>query len=84
VGNLWVPSPRVMKELWNRWPSTLARTFTSPRIPKYSADPGITTQVQPKFFTSLFGGGQFHSEGSGRVTRRTSTVDEFRGALCEE
>lgn len=43
MGNLWVPSPRAMKELWNFWPITLPRTLTSPRVPKYSADPGITT-----------------------------------------
>src|SRR4051794_41162463 len=38
-----------MKELRNGCPSTVPATFTSPRVPKYSADPGITTYVHPPF-----------------------------------
>jgi len=34
IGSLCVPSPRAMKELWNGLPSTVPRTFTSPRVPK--------------------------------------------------
>ncbi len=43
TGSLWVPSPRAMKELRNGWPSTAPLTFTNPRVPKYSAEPGMTT-----------------------------------------
>ena len=43
TGSLWVPSPRAMKELRNGWPSTVPLTFTNPRVPKYSADPGMVT-----------------------------------------
>jgi transposase len=42
TGSLCVPSPSAMNELWNGWPSTVPRTLTSPRVPKNSADPGIT------------------------------------------
>ena len=47
IGSLWVPSPRAMNELRNGWPSTVPRTLTRPWVPKYSAEPGITTYVQP-------------------------------------
>ena len=47
IASLWRPSPSAINELWKRWPSTRPRTLTSPRVPKYSADPGITTYVQP-------------------------------------
>ena len=43
IGSLCVPSPSAMNELRNGWPSTVPATFTSPRVPKYSAEPGITT-----------------------------------------
>ena len=43
MGNLWVPSPRAMNELWNGRPSTVPLTLTKPLVPKYSADPSITT-----------------------------------------
>ena len=43
IGNLCRPSPNAMNDAWNGWPSTSARTFTSPRVPKNSAEPGITT-----------------------------------------
>jgi hypothetical protein len=36
-----------MNELRNGCPSMVPLTFTSPRVPKYSADPGHTTYVQP-------------------------------------
>jgi hypothetical protein len=32
-----------MKELWNGSPSTVPRTFTTPLVPKKSAEPRITT-----------------------------------------
>src|SRR5580692_11824347 len=47
TGNLCVPSPRAMNDERNAWPSTVPRTLTSPTVPKNSADPGITTYVQP-------------------------------------
>ena len=40
-------SPSAMKELRNATPSIVPRTLTSPRVPKYSADPGIIRYVQP-------------------------------------
>ena len=43
TGSLCVPSPSAMNELSNGCPSTLPRTFTRPRVPKNSADPGICT-----------------------------------------
>jgi hypothetical protein len=43
TGSLCVPSPSAMNELWNGWPSMVPRTFTRPRVPKYSAEPGICT-----------------------------------------
>jgi hypothetical protein len=43
IGSLWVPSPRAMKELRNECPSTVPRTLTSPRVPKYFAQPGMIT-----------------------------------------
>jgi hypothetical protein len=36
-----------MNELSNGRPSTVPRTFTSPRVPKNSAELGHTTYVQP-------------------------------------
>src|SRR5688500_10390036 len=47
IGSLWVPSPRAMKELRNGRPSTVPLTLTRPRVPKNSAEPGMTTYVQP-------------------------------------
>ncbi len=43
IGSLWRPSPSAMNELWNATPSTVPRTFTRPRVPKYAADSGHTT-----------------------------------------
>ena len=43
TGSLCVPSPSAMNELVNATPSTVPRTFTRPRVPKNSADPGHTT-----------------------------------------
>ena len=43
TGSLCVPSPRAMNELRNGCPSTVPRTFTRPRVPKNSAEPGICT-----------------------------------------
>jgi len=43
TGSLWVPSPRAMNELRKGWPLIVPLTFTRPRVPKYSAEPGITT-----------------------------------------
>ena len=42
TGSLCRPSPSAMNELWNGSPSTVPRTFTSPRVPKNSADSGHT------------------------------------------
>src|SRR5262249_16715896 len=50
IGSMWVPSPSAMNQLRNGWPSTVPRAFPSPRVPKYSAEPGITTYVQPPFW----------------------------------
>jgi len=50
IGNLCVPSPRAMKEVWNGWPSTVPFTFTRPLVWKYSGDPSITTYVHPPLF----------------------------------
>ncbi len=49
TGNLCVPLPMAMNELRNSRPSIVPRTFTSPRVPKYSTEPGMTTYVQPPF-----------------------------------
>ena len=43
IGSLCVPSPSAMNELWNGWPSTVPRTLTRPRVPKYSTESGMTT-----------------------------------------
>ena len=43
MGSLWLPSPIAMKELRNGVPSTVPLTLTSPRVPKNSAEPGMTT-----------------------------------------
>jgi hypothetical protein len=40
---LCVPSPRAMNEPRNGCPSIVPRTLTRPRVPKYSAEPGICT-----------------------------------------
>ena len=34
-----------MNELRNGWPSTMPRTFTSPRVPKNAAESGITREL---------------------------------------
>src|SRR5216684_3524122 len=47
IGNLCVPLPRAMNELLNGRPSTVPLTFTSPRVLKYCAEPGMTTYVHP-------------------------------------
>src|SRR5438067_1633925 len=47
MGSLWRPSPSAMKELRKGTPSTVPRTFTSPRVPKNRAESGHTTYVQP-------------------------------------
>src|SRR6266702_4890550 len=47
MGNLCVPLPRAMNELLNGRPSTVPLTFTSPRVLKYCAEPGMTTYVHP-------------------------------------
>src|ERR1700716_2832142 len=47
IGSLGVPSPMAMNELRNGRPSTVPRTFTSPRVPKKSTESGMTTKVQP-------------------------------------
>jgi hypothetical protein len=33
-----------VSQLWNSTPSTVPLTFTRPRVPKYSADPGISAR----------------------------------------
>ena len=43
TGSLCRPSPRAMNELRNGCPSIVPRTLTSPRVPKNSAEPGMTT-----------------------------------------
>src|SRR5258708_38686087 len=47
IGNLCVPLPTAMNELLNGRPSTVPLTFTSPRVLKYCAEPGMTTYVHP-------------------------------------
>jgi len=42
-GNLWVPSPGAMNQVWIGWRSTVPRTFTSPLVPRYLTDSGHTT-----------------------------------------
>ena len=43
TGSLCVPSPRAMKALSNGSPSMVPLTFTSPFVPKNSAEPSMTT-----------------------------------------
>lgn len=49
IGNIWTPSPMAMNDARNGCPSMVPRTLTRPRVPKYSADSGHTTYVQPPF-----------------------------------
>ena len=46
TGSLCVPFPSAMNALWNGSPSIVPRTFTSPFVPKNSAEPSMTTYVQ--------------------------------------
>ena len=39
--------PKPVKELWKGTPSTVPRTFTKPRVPKNSTEPGQTTYAHP-------------------------------------
>jgi predicted RNase H-like nuclease len=50
IGSLWRPSPSAMNELRKGYPSTVPLTFTKPRVPKYSAEFGMTTYVHPPLF----------------------------------
>ncbi len=43
TASLWLPSPRAINEPRSGWPSMLPRMRTRPRVPKYSAEPGVTT-----------------------------------------
>ena len=49
IGNMCLPSPMAMNELWNGHPSIVPRTFTRPRVPKNLTESGQTTYVQPPF-----------------------------------
>jgi hypothetical protein len=53
--SLWVPFPRAMNESWNGRRSMLPRIFTRPRLPTYSAEPGLTRYVQPPWCGLLRG-----------------------------
>jgi hypothetical protein len=48
TGSLCIPFPKAIKELWKGTPSTVPRTFTKPRVPKNSTEPGQTTYVHPQ------------------------------------
>jgi hypothetical protein len=47
IASLWAPSPVAMKELWKGTPVTVPGTLTTLFVSNYSAEPGITTYVQP-------------------------------------
>src|SRR5258707_418970 len=58
MGSMCFPLPIAINELRNGWPSMVPRTFTRPRVPKNSTDPGQITYVQlplpmPFFRTAL-------------------------------